>query len=221
MGIKKDYRNTDKCPSLSDVETKKNILNQKIREKHPRTKILYNLIKNKQGEYFKEFAEIYNHKCAYCGAVLKFTDIRLFEVDHFICESSFPNDTNGRATAGKVENLVFSCYSCNRGKSRLYVELGYQATINPDDNSIATVFSRDEEYYIKISNDSCKDSFVQLFYEKLRLGSEARRIDFLLLEMDNLVAQLLDSNKELAEKIEQCKSKLLQKKNYALIKYIS
>lgn len=217
VGISMDYRNTDKCVSLSEVVIKKNRLDQKIRKKHKKTKIMYNRINDKQGEYFKEFAEIYNYKCAYCGAALKFTDVRLFEIDHFICESAFSNNTTGRTEAGKVENLAFSCYSCNRGKGQLHIDADHQPILNPDDNSIAAVFSRDEDYYIKINTDYSEDKSIQVFYEKLLLGSEARRLDFLLLEMDNLIEQLRVKNQELANKLEQCKGRLMQKKNYTLI----
>ncbi len=217
MGISTDYRNTDQCPSLAEVAAKKNKLEKIIRKKHKKTKIIYNQINDKQGEYFIEFASIYNYKCAYCGAALKFTDIRLFEIDHFICESAFSDDTEGRIEAGKVQNLAFSCYSCNRGKGSLHIKVNYQPKLNPDDNSIANVFFRDEEYYIKIHNDYSEDISIQVFYEKLLLGSESRRLDYLLLEMDNLIAYLQNSNQALSNKLEQCKSRLLQKKNYALI----
>jgi 5-methylcytosine-specific restriction endonuclease McrA len=217
VGSSADYRNTDRCLSLSEVATKKDRLEQKIRKKHIRTKILYNRINNKQDEYFKEFAEIYNYKCAYCGAALKFTDIRLFEIDHFVCEAAYPNSTEGRAKAGKIENLVLSCFSCNRGKGQLHIGIEHQTILNPDDNSIAAVFFRDDGYYIKIAKGYINDSPVQLFYEKLMLGSEAKRLDFLLLEMDNLICQYKISNKKLADKLEQCKGRLMEKKNYTFI----
>lgn len=214
VGNSKDYRNTDKCLSLSDVAGKKNSLDQRIRKEHKKAKIMYNLIKDKQGDYFNDFAQIYNYKCAYCGASIKFIDFRLFEVDHFVCESSFSDDTNGRIEAGKVNNLAFSCYSCNRGKGSLPIKTDYQVILNPDDNSIANVFSRDEKYYINVNDCYLENSFIQLFYDKLLLGSESRRLDFLLLEMDNLIAQLQVNNQKLADKLEQCKGRLLQKKNY-------
>lgn len=216
VGISKDYRNTDKCAALSEVSTKKSRLDVKIRQKHSRTKIMYNRINEKQGEYFIEFSEIYNYKCAYCGAAHKFTDIRLFEVDHFVCEAAFSDDTAGRTEAGRIENLTFSCYSCNRGKGQLHIDADHQSVLNPDDNSIASVFYRSEDYYIEIDKEHLEDSLVKQFYEKLLLGSEARRLDFLLLEMDNFIGKLQASNKELADKLEQCMCRLMQKKNYTL-----
>lgn len=217
MSINSDYRNSEQCPSLTDVAKKKSGLDQKIRAAHTRTKIIYNRINEKSGDYFKEFANIYNLKCAYCGAALKFTDGRLFEIDHYVCESAFANDTAGRVEAGKIDNLAFSCYSCNRGKGGLHIKNGYLSMLNPDDNSIANVFFRDEMYYIKPNNDYCEDKFIQSFYEELMLGSEFRRLDFLLLEMDALIKKVQTSNEELASKLEQCMNRLLQKKNCVFI----
>lgn len=217
MSVNRDYRNTDMCPSFFEVDIKKKELERRIREKHKKVKIIYYRVNVKKDEYFRNFAEIYNYKCAYCGAVLKFTDIRLFEIDHFICESAFQDNTDGRSEAGKIENLVFSCYSCNRGKGNLHIKDGYLTQLNPDDNSIANIFDRDEAYYIEINDAYSKDVFIQLFYDKLLLGSEARRLDYLLLEMENLKNRLKNSNKELADKLEQCMFTLLQKKTYALV----
>jgi len=149
VSIRGDYRYTESCPKLLNVGIKKNSLEKEIRLNCPRAKIIYNYVKNRSGSYFSKFADIYNSKCAYCGADLRFTDGRLFEVDHFVCKSSFSADTDGRGEAGKMDNLVLSCYSCNRGKGSLLVTEEYRYLINPDDSSIASVFFRDENYYIK------------------------------------------------------------------------
>ena len=213
MEINTDYRNTDQCLTLTDVRAKKNALEKRIRECHKKTKIIYNRINDKHDTYYKEFAAIYNYKCAYCGTSLKFTDIRLFEIDHYICESAFSKDTAGRSEAGRIENLIFSCFSCNRGKGQLHIQDAYVPILNPDDNSISDVFFRDDKYYIKIRNEYSSDEFIKLFYEELMLGSEFRRLDFLLLEMDNFVKKMQPSNREMTQKLEQCMNKLMQKKN--------
>ena len=88
----KDYRNTTNCPVLVDVALKKCALERKIQQDHKRAKIMYNFVHDKQDVYFKPFSEIYNCKCAYCGAWIGISDIRLFEVDHFICEDAFLAD---------------------------------------------------------------------------------------------------------------------------------
>ena len=55
--INKDFRNTDACPQLVDVVLKKNNLENKIRRERKRVRIIYNSIRDKQSEYFKEFAQ--------------------------------------------------------------------------------------------------------------------------------------------------------------------
>ena len=213
----KDYRNASGCPALADVKQKKDELEKRIFQEHPHQKITYNAIRNKNGSYFTDFANIYNKKCAYCGARLGHTDIQLFEVDHFICESSYSNDTSGRAEAGRASNLVFSCFSCNRGKGDLPIGARYQGLLNPDDGSIATVFIRDENYYIRIENTYSHDVFIQTFYKELMLESELRRLDYLLLEISDLISAKRTKNPELAVKLEQCMGILLQRKNATLI----
>lgn len=213
--INKDFRNTDACPQLVDVVLKKNNLENKIRRERKRVRIIYNSIRDKQREYFKEFAQIYNNKCAYCGASLGIIDIRLFEIDHFICEAEFTNDTVGRIEAGKAENLVFSCYLCNRGKGSLHIDEEHRIMLNPDDCSITDVFFRDADYYIRIKGGFNNDEQVRLFYDSLTLGCESRRIDYLLLEIKNLIHK--QKNTELANRLEQCMGLLLLKKNNTLL----
>ena len=212
-----DYRNTANCPVLVDVALKKLALEQKIHKEHKRAKIMYNVVHRKQDIYFKEFSEIYNDKCAYCGAWIGISDIRLFEADHFICEDSFSNDTAGRIEAGKMSNLVLACYSCNRGKGNLTLDEEHQKTLNPDDGSIAHVFYRDENYYICIRSDYVKDDSVVNFYQKLLLGNEFRRLDYLLLEIKNFISTQRTSNPTIAEKLERCLGTLIMKRNKTLI----
>lgn len=209
----KDYRNADGCPVLTEVQEKKARLEKQIRQEHPHQRIMYNAIKNRNDKYFEMLESIYNHKCAYCGARIGHTDIRLFEVDHFICESSYSSDTQGRIDAGRTSNLIFSCYSCNRGKGDFPINGEYRKLLNPDDSSIATVFTRDDFYYIRVANTYSEDASVQNFYKQLMLGSETRRLDYLLLEMSNLASIKTTEDPALAEKLEQCIGVLLQRKN--------
>ena len=73
----KDYRNADGCPELTDVQEKKAKLEKQICQEHPHQRIMYNAIKNRNDKYFEMLASIYNHKCAYCGARIGHTDIKL------------------------------------------------------------------------------------------------------------------------------------------------
>lgn len=209
----KDYRNADGCPVLTDVQEKKAKLEKQICQEHPHQRIMYNVIKNRNDKYFEILESIYNHKCAYCGARIGHTDIKLFEVDHFICESSYSKSTQGRIKAGRTSNLIFSCYSCNRAKSDFLISGKYRKLLNPDDGSIAKVFIRDDLYYIRVASTYSEDSSVQMFYNQLMLGSETRRLDYLLLEMSNLAYAKMTEDPALAEKLDQCIGILLQRKN--------
>jgi len=213
MNISNDYRNTDKCPKLSNVSFGKRNLEERIRLKHKKAVIMFNFVSDKSTEYYEDFKKIYNYKCAYCGVDVRFIGSRLMEVDHFINESSFEDSTDGRAEAGKVSNLVFSCYPCNRGKGKFHIKSNYRNVLNPDDNSIAAIFNRDDMYNIYVDNNYANDEFVQQLFARLSLSTEARRIDYLLIEMQNLVLQLQCSNKEVANNLEICMNKLQQKRN--------
>lgn len=212
-----DYRNTEKCPILIDVALKKCELESMIRKEHLRAKIMYNFIHNKQGDYFVPFLKVYNSKCAYCGVRIGIIDIRMFEVDHFICEDAFPDNTAGRSEAGKVSNLVLSCYSCNRGKGKLAIDGKYQEILNPDNGAIANVFMRDDNYYIEIRPQYTGDCIVEDFYDRLLLGSEFRRLDYLLMEIENLISMQRFYNSSITEKLELCFSRLIVKRNKTLV----
>lgn len=212
----KDYRNTTNCPILVDVALKKCELERKIQEEHQRAKIMYNFIHDKQDIYFNQFSEIYNFKCAYCGVSIGISDKRLFEVDHFICEDAFSKNTEGRKEAGKVSNLVLACYSCNRGKGKLMINENYREMMNPDDGSIAQVFYRSEDYYICIRPDFAKDQVVIDFYHRLLLGSEFRRLDYLLLEIKNFISTQRTTNPTAAKQLQQCLATLIIRRNKTL-----
>lgn len=82
------------------------------------------------------------------------------------------------------------------------IDEDHQGTLNPDDGSIAQVFDRNEDYYICIRPDYAEDQVVVDFYQKLLLGSEFRRLDYLLLEIKNFISTQRTSNPTVAEKLE-------------------
>lgn len=214
MAKDKDYRNTAYCPVLQNVVKKKQELEDEIKLEFPRTKIFYNKIHDRTSSYHKKFAKIYNDKCAYCGAMWELLPVESFEIDHFINEDSFPHTTEGRIEAGKLINLVWSCISCNRGKQGITIQPPYDNLLNTDNEKIATIFKRDEKYYIQICDTYQEDEFIKQFYEALHLGYETRRLDYLILQLDG---------KYKAEKNEERKRKLaeslhiLQKKRNRMI----
>ena len=195
----KDYRNTEYCPVMDRVEEQKKTLEKEIRSEYSRTKIVYNKVSNRNSVYHKKFAQIYNNKCAYCGALWGLLPVESFEVDHFLNEASFPNTIEGRIEAGKMINLTWACISCNRGKCGIMIKPPYDDLLNVDNGNIATVFRRDSDYYIRVCDTYKSDAFVQQFYEKLHLGYETRRLDYLGLQLEG---------KYRAEKDEKRKCKL-------------
>lgn len=184
--ITNDYRNTEYCPMLDNVKNKKKLLEEKIRLAHPRQKIMYNKVHNRNTKFNEEFCSIYNCKCAYCGVSMNILPATLFEVDHFVAESLFDD----KEEAGKVDNLVLSCYQCNRNKREFEIKGEYIEKLNTDNGKIATIFFRDDKYYIKIKDDYKEDKIVKGFYNQLQLVRQTRRLDYLLINMHGLHKKL-------------------------------
>lgn len=175
-----DYRNTIYCNLKNDIVSEKKSLGERIQKEHPRVKIIYNQINKKGSEYNKKFRIIYSNKCAYCGITTDVISSELFEIDHFICEASFNGDS---IKAGEINNLVLSCRKCNLAKRDFKWSEEYSSAFNVDDGSIAKLFYRDEDYYIRIEKEYITDSVICSFYNKLKLSEEIRRLDFLLMNM--------------------------------------
>ncbi|MDQ0149643.1 HNH endonuclease [Eubacterium multiforme] len=205
--MKDDYRNTIYCPKLKDVVVKKSCLDNRIKKEHPRVKIIYNKVRENKGNYKREFMNIYNYKCSYCGNSINNLDYNLFEVDHYICESSF----NSMELAGKLDDLVLACYDCNRNKKGLVIKNKYKELLNPDLEKIKEVFFRDENYYINITEGYIKDDFINVFYKQLKLGYQTRRLDFLLMNLRGLCKEI--SGHAESEKIKEILIKLEEKRN--------
>lgn len=211
MARDKDYRNTIYCPILDKVEKQKQDLEKEIKSASPRTKILYNKVSDRDSEYYKKFANIYNCKCAYCGAMCGLLPIESFEVDHFLNEASFPDTKEGRMEAGRIFNLIWSCISCNRGKRGITIKPPYDDLLNVDVGNIAGVFERDNDYYIRICDTYREDEFIQQFYEALHLGYETRRLDYLGLQL--LGKYQSEKDNERKQKLGESLSILLKKRN--------
>lgn len=189
-----DYRNTEYCKELKRIGRKKRNLMKVLKKEHPKTKIVYNSI----SKYYREkFYEIYNNKCSYCGASLETLGTEKLEIDHFIHESSFGDD---KATAGKIENLVLSCYGCNRRKDDYLIS--ERRRFHPDMKNIKKLFYRDKEYGIKVLDRYETNSHVKEFYEALGLGSEFRKLDYLILKMQSLVDELEGKPEKIVERNE-------------------
>lgn len=134
-----DYRLTRYCDDYHDINERKQKLEALIRQECPQTRIIYNKIRNRDLRYIGEFMQIYNFRCAYCGVsnhVLM--NVHLFEVDHFICESSFSGSSRG-VESGRISNLVLSCKCCNRDKSNFTWPTEYNQLLHPDEGMLKHV----------------------------------------------------------------------------------
>lgn len=196
MAKEKDYRNSEYCPTLDNVEEQKQILETEIQTESPRTKIVYNKVSNRGSIYHRRFAQIYNNKCAYCGALWGLLPVESFEVDHFLNEASFADTKEGRIEAGKMANLAWSCISCNRGKRGITIKPPYDMLLNVDNGNIARVFLRDSDYYIRVCDTYRNDEFIQQFYENLHLGYKTRRLDYLGLQLEGKYKMERDANRK-------------------------
>lgn len=215
MARDKDYRNTEYCPILNKVEEQKQVLEKEIKSEFPRTKIVYNKVNNRDSVYHKKFAQIYNNKYAYCGALWGLLPVESFEVDHFLNEASFPDTTEGRVEAGRMINLVWSCISCNRGKREITIKPPYDDLLNVDNGNIAMVFRRDREFYIRICNTYQNDKFIQQFYKSLHLGYETRRLDYLGLQLEGKYQAEKDEKRK--NKLGECLSILMKERNRMVV----
>ena len=210
--MKNDYRNTKYCPILKEISLKKTALDIKIRKEHPKVKIMYNQVKLTRSPYKPLFMKIYNHKCSYCGNAIDNIGTILFEIDHYICKSSFLSNEE----SGKMNNLVLACYDCNRSKDDLLITGDYINTLHPDNEIIKSVFFRDDMYYIRITDKYKEDQFINEFYNQLKLGYQLRRLDYLLMNMRGLCEKLKD--KPEADKLNVALNKLQSKRNRLLYK---
>jgi HNH endonuclease. len=203
-----DYRATEYCPAIKDLKLKKQDIVKKIKSVYPRAKDMHTYIRENNGPYKIEFMKAYNYKCSYCGASIDILPKEMFEIDHFIYEKSFSK----KADAGFIENLVLACHSCNRQKRAFKIPDKDRDFLYPDLENIKDTFKRDEQYYIRISQDFTSNGTIKNFYEELGLGKEIHRLDYLLMNMIGLQRTIKDDT-EAYTKIGQAIDKLRLKRN--------
>lgn len=188
-----DYRCTKYDERLRDTEVKKERLKRKI-VNESKYKDIRNAITERE-EYKESFFGIYNTKCSYCGVDISLISYADFEVDHFMCESFCKKHD---IEANYLENLVLSCRSCNRLKSGLYLDSKDAIHIYPDSNIFKT-FYRNDNYKILIIDDYIDNKLIKEFYETLKLKSETRRLDYLVMSIDGLSTQC--ENEQVRDKL--------------------
>lgn len=208
-----DYRNTEYCPQLIDIGDRKKAVVDMIKRAHPYARDMHVYVSKNKEPYKRAFIEAYNGKCSYCGASILIIPIDSFEIDHFIYKEDPRFKT--KADAGYIENLVLACHRCNRAKSSLVVPDELHKYLHPDKPGIRETFIRDDDFYIKISAEKSEDEDIRRFYDKLELGAEVHRLDFLLINMLGLQTKIPETstaNKTMGEAI-----KLLQSKRNIMV----
>lgn len=180
-----DYRNTVFCPKLKEISHKKKNVENLIKTDHPKSIDMHQYLSRNNDKYKNEFIKAYNRKCAYCGVSSELVSRDNFEIDHFISKKYFSN----KAKAGKIDNLVLACHLCNHRKGDFFIPSDKINNLHPDKCGITKCFKRDDEYYIRIA-ERFDDDTIKGFYEKLDLGSELRRLDYLFMNISGLLNQI-------------------------------
>ena len=191
-----DYRNTSFNIYDFEMGNKKfEFLNQ-FSVIHPRAENHYSHICDKSSKLNFLFREIYFHKCAYCGINIEVIDSSNFEVDHFIpktiLKQSIPQ-YNSKYVNG-ILNLVSSCKTCNRAKSNFICQEDEIHLIHPDRNQLKVIFQRKEDFSIEIRPHYRDNDIIENFFKTLKLDSQQRRIEYLIMEMKDSGTQRAQQN---------------------------
>lgn len=205
-----DYRNTKYCLVLDDINSKKRDIVALVKKDFPKAEDMHEYIHKNDDKYKFPFMKVYNCKCAYCGISIDLITKKYFEIDHYIYEKSPKFVT--KKDAGYIENLILACHDCNHKKGSFVIPEEDFDKLYPDTNGIRSTFYRDDMFYIQISNEESNNQTVKMFYQKLKLGSEVHRLDFLLMSMIGLQKKF-DVNSELHSKLGQIIEMLRIKRN--------
>ena len=153
---------------------------------------MHRYISDNSQKFKLEFIKAYNGKCAYCGASIDLIKKTEFEIDHFLYEKAPIFAT--KKDAGYIENLILSCHDCNHNKNSFWIEKEEMDTLNPDGEKIKNVFIRDDKYYIRINDEFKENTTIEGFYNKLCLGSELHRLDYLIMNIIGLQRSCEDNS---------------------------
>ncbi|MBR3834309.1 MAG: HNH endonuclease [Lachnospiraceae bacterium] len=205
-----DYRRTKYCPVLIDVKEKKKKVEALVKDEHPYAQDMHTYISDNSEKFKLDFLKVYNGKCAYCGVSVDLIKKNEFEIDHFLYEKA--PKFKSKKDAGYIENLILACHDCNHNKSSFWIEENYFDELYPDGEGIKNTFIRDDNYNICINDEYKEDQYIKDFYDKIRLGSELHRLDYLLLNIIGLQEQCKD-NEEFYAGLGMIKNVLMVKRN--------
>lgn len=183
-----DYRKTKYCKPLDGIQERKAKVRQSVLADHPRAIDMHKYVSDNSEKYKLEFMEAYNYKCAYCGVSSHLIPKDSFEVDHYINQKS--DRFSSKKDAGDIKNLVLACQDCNHSKNAFPITEEIEDDLNPDKKNILSIFCRDDMFYIKLTESGKNNQNATCFYERLHLGSEIHRIDYLVMSMIGLEEEL-------------------------------
>lgn len=129
-------------------QIKTSVIEKMIKTDYPRARDMHHYLASNDARYKAEFIKAYNGKCSYCGVSNEIISKEFFEIDHFIYKACF----SSKADAGKMENLVLACHTCNHLKNDFEISHQDAHKLHPDGKVIVECFKRDEKYYICISD---------------------------------------------------------------------
>ena len=201
-----DYR-LGKHEDFSNLKNDLKELRKKISDDHPRITNFYKCLRDKN-EYKKALFDAYKNRCCYCGdSLLKIDDVQM---DHIVSpEDRIIND---------FENIAPSCGFCNRQKSDLVKTELFARKINPCSN-IFNCFERKEDFSIAIRKKYVADRDVINFYNNLDLGNEVRRIDYIIVYLNDLCSVII--NEKIREQIKSIKNDILEKRRNISLKSLT
>lgn len=179
-----DYRRTKYCLSLDGIQERKDKVKENVLRDHPRAKDMHTYISDNNTEYKLEFMRAYHCKCAYCGVSVDLIPKRMFEIDHFVNQKS--GRFASKKAAGTMDNLVLACHDCNHSKNDFAITEANEDDLNPDKENIMKYLRRDNMFYIMTTDAGKQKQSITDFYDKLHLGSEVHRIDYLVMSMIGL-----------------------------------
>lgn len=162
-----------------------------LKKMHPKIKKYYVYLGNHKDERRRFIHKLYHDRCVYCGATVKLMDLSNFQIDHIVSKDVLYKRHISDEKIHSIYNLVPACRSCNRQKSNFVPKKKEsERLLNPDENLLDQVFYRDERYYIRISDGFKENDDIKAFYQKLQLGNQIKRMDYLLMQIDTLLKEL-------------------------------
>lgn len=184
-----DFRRSDLSIECNTLQAKSSLI-EEIGQTHPSVSNFYNLV-SRNPQYKMRLAEVYGGRCAYCGVPIGVVPLDGCEIDHIICK----NDglaSEALENIDGLENLALACHFCNTSK-RAFRFYGDHLNLLSPDLSLGTTFRRGALYKIEIAKEHKSNPVVEEFYERMKFGSNLRRLDYLLSSIEDL-AQHIESH---------------------------